>query len=161
MPIKLLVKDLNIKLVSHLLCVPGIVTCLAVPTRAQVWLGSLDLHNGQQGYGKPGAGATVFAQTSGSFSRNLNIGSGGITIGNKAGAVTFGSTNVNLGINALLSASQTWTNNSSNVLTVDTIVQTGSGSLPMTLLNPSRETWGNAENPRVDFTYPSPTNLSS
>jgi hypothetical protein len=68
------------------------------------------------------SGSTTFEQPSGSFNRNLFIGADGITINSGAGAVTIGSTTTNLGINAQLTSSQTWTNNSSNVFTIDNLV---------------------------------------
>ena len=60
----------------------------------------------------------------GTTARVFNLGSGGITLNSGAGAVTFGVANSG-DLNVTLTADQTWTNNSANVLSVGTAGHTG------------------------------------
>ena len=62
---------------------------------------------------------TITGNTSGTTARQLTLGTGGITVNSGAGAVGIGTTNNGI-INVVLSGIQTWTNNSTNALSVGT-----------------------------------------
>ena len=56
--------------------------------------------------------------TGGNNNHNLTIGATGITIASGAGAVTIGSSTAGQNVNVVLAASQSWANNSANLLTI-------------------------------------------
>ncbi|CAN5570880.1 hypothetical protein BH09VER1_BH09VER1_31160 [soil metagenome] len=66
--------------------------------------------------------------------RNLTIGAGGITLNSGAGPVTIGNSGANQNIFVKLGTSQTWTNNSSSLLTIrNNAAGSTSASGPITL----------------------------
>ena len=62
---------------------------------------------------------TIRGNDSGTTVRQLTLGTGGITVNSGAGAANIGTTNNGV-INIVLSGAQTWTNNSSNPLSIGT-----------------------------------------
>jgi len=62
---------------------------------------------------------TTAINTNGAANRAITLGTAGLTINSGAGAVTFGTTTANQQVTFTLGGAQTWTNNSSNALTLN------------------------------------------
>jgi len=65
-----------------------------------------------------GTAGTTTLQGGGTANQTLTLAAGGITVNSGAGATTIGSSTANQNVAVALSANQTWTNNSSNTLTI-------------------------------------------
>ena len=77
-----------------------------------------------------GSNGAMILTTSTSFTSRLQIGDGGITVAAGAGALTLGTT-TSQGV--LLGANQTWSNNSSSLVTIRSLANNGVGTKTLTL----------------------------
>ncbi len=77
-----------------------------------------------------GSNGAMILTTSTSFTSRLQIGDGGITVAAGAGALTLGTT-TSQGV--LLGANQTWSNNSSSLVSVTSLANNGVGTKTLTL----------------------------
>jgi autotransporter-associated beta strand protein len=93
---------------------------------------NLDANQAATGLNFLGFNTAATALLGGGYNRTLTLGTEGITVSGTAGAVTIGSATTGQGVAITLGGAQTWTNDSSNPLTVQNAVINGGNLLTVT-----------------------------